>query len=598
MISLVWPSAVKAFLVMFFLVIGANTGALQAQVAAPEPFGLTPNERQIEWFHREQQAFIHFGPNTFQNVEWGDGTAPVTTFNPTNLDCGQWMRTLKASGITTAILTIKHHDGFCLWPTKYTEYCVRNSTWRDGKGDVLREFTDSCKAYGIKAAIYLSPWDRHEEQPGALHKMGTQDYITYYCNQIVELCKNKPYGPIYEIWQDGAGDINAISPDDYKKWTDSLHAYMPECVVWATKKSNNCGDVRWVCNEGGVAGDPCWSTVNMSDVLNETGNTGSPDGDTYMPAETNTSISNDGWFWHPGETAKDCWELYFTSVARNTVLLGNFPPNTKGWISAADSTAGARMGSYLYGTFRSNLLAGATAIALHTRGPEFDPKYMLDSSESTYFASDDANKTDTIIFVPKSSISFDCIMFQEVIKLGHRTLNWSVDYSTNGTSWTTVPAANNKQCIGYKRAVKWSGPINATQVRLRITKGKACAAIHTFGVYKQTQVTPPVTWNGLTPVKDSTATAVAPDREAMQPQSPPNNVLQLAGGMIVLPADFGGTPATVHILDLQGHLVLHMILKVGSSRPPLDLTSLKAGAYLVRCSNGKRTIERNILHTR
>ncbi|HEX7510003.1 MAG TPA: alpha-L-fucosidase [Chitinivibrionales bacterium] len=573
---------------------GILLSTLQAQTAAPAPSGLTPNARQTEWYHREQQSFIHFGPNTFQNVEWGDGTAPVTTFNPTKLDCGQWMRTLKSSGITTAILVIKHHDGFCLWPTQYTEYCVRNATWRSGKGDVLREFTDSCHAYGIKAGIYLSPWDRHESLSGAQHPFGTQAYITYYCNQIVELCKNKPYGPFYEIWQDGAGDIASIKSGDYRKWTDTLHKYMPECIVWATKVSDSCGDVHWVGNEGGTAGDPCWSTCNMSDVYSETGNT-EFNGNTYVPAETNTSISNGGWFWHPGETAKDAWELYFTSVARNTVMLLNFPPNTTGWISTADSTAGARMGSYLYGTFRTNLLAGATATANHARGPEFDPKYMLDSSEKTYFASADGNTTDTVVFTPKSAISFDCIMLQEVIQLGQRTQYWSVDAYSNNV-WTTISAANNKQCIGYKRSVKWSAATTATQVRLRITGGKACPAIHTFGVYKQTQVTPPSSWNGLPPMKDSTAVAVAPHRSAAH--MTPHNVLLIAGDRIVLPVELGGGLVTVKILDFQGHCVKNVVLQGTTVQQRLALTSLKTGSYLVICSSGKRTIERKILNVR
>jgi alpha-L-fucosidase len=558
-----------------------------------------PNARNFEWYHREQQAFIHFNMNTFTNSEWGNGDEDPNLFNPTNLDCGQWMRVFKSSGITTAILVIKHHDGFCLWPTAYTTHSVKYSSWKGGNGDVLREFTDSCHAYGIKAAIYLSPWDMHQSatfyngdtNPNPEHLFGTLAYVDYYCNQIVELCKNKPYGPLYEIWQDGAGDINSISPADYRKWTDTLHKYMPECVVWSTKKSDSCGDIRWVCNEGGTAGDPCWSTVYMADVLNETGNSGSANGNVYMPAETNVSI-RPGWFYHSTEQPKSVstlWNMYFTSVARNTVWLLNFPPDTRGWIPTADSTSGAGLGSYLYGTFRTNLLAGATATALHTRGSGFDPKYMLDSSENTYFASADGYNTDTITFVPTSSITFDCIMMQEVIKLGHRTLNWSVDaYSSN--AWNTISTANNKQCIGYKRAVMCS-QTTATQVRLRITSGKACPAIHTFGVYKQTQVTPPSNWNGLPPIVDSTTTMVSPDRAAARTAQ--QNILRIAGERIVLPADFG--PAVVNVFDMQGRCVLHAIAQRNGFERQIFLPSLKSGSYLVRCSNGNRTLEQKFI---
>jgi alpha-L-fucosidase len=584
---------------MFLLGTGADI-AVQAQ--APAPYGLTPsNNRQIEWYHREQQAFIHFGPNTFQNVEWGDGTAPVTTFNPTNLNCGQWMRALKAAGMTTAILVIKHHDGFCLWPTQYTEYCVRNATWKSGRGDVLREFTDSCRVYGIKAAIYLSPWDRHEEQPGALHPMGTQAYVTYYCNQVVELCKNKPYGSFYEMWQDGAGNINDLTEADYKKWTDSLHRYMPECVVWTTKRSYQNGDVHWVGNEGGTAGDPCWSTINAVDVLNEnTGamNSGNINGDTYMPAETNVSI-RPGWFYHPSETPKSTaqlWDMYFTSTARNTVWLLNFPPDTRGWMPTADSTNGAGLGRYIYGTFLTNLLAGATATALHPRGTGFEPANMIDNQEATYFASANANNTDTITFVPTSSITFDCIMLQEVIELGHRTLNWSVD-AYSGTTWTTVSAANNKQCIGFKRAVKWSGTITATQVRLRITNGRACPAIHTFGVYRQTQTTPPSNWNGLTPIVPKNTAILPPDRtdrtggKALRP-------LRIVGDRLVLPADFGAGPVTVNILDMQGRCVQRFVAQANGFEQMVVLPSLKPGFYLVRCGNGRLALEHKFMNVR
>jgi len=588
---------VKAFLLGTFASL-----AVHAQTAAPTPYGLTPNSRQIEWYHREQQAFIHFNMNTFTNSEWGNGNESENLFNPTNLDCGQWMRVFKSSGITTAILVIKHHDGFCLWPTAYTKHSVKyDTTWRNGKGDVLREFTDSCHAYGIKAAIYLSPWDLHQSakfrdstiNPNPEHRFGTSAYVDYYCNQIVELCKDKPYGPFYEIWQDGAGDIASITLGDYRKWTDTLHKYMPECVVWATKVSDSCGDVHWVGNEGGVAGDPCWSTCNMFDVYKENGQT-EIDGNTYIPAETNTSISNGGWFWHSGETAKDAWALYFTSVARNTVLLLNFPPNTTGWMSTADSTAGARMGSYIYGTFRTNLLAGATATALHTRGPEFDPKYMLDSNESTYFASADGNNTDTITFTPKSAITFDCILLQEVITLGERSQYWSVDAYSNNT-WTTISAANNKQCIAFKRSVQCS-QTTATHVRLRITGGRACPAIHTFGVYKQTQVTPPSTWNGLMPRVDTTTTMVSSDRAAAFPAQ--HSILRMVGNRILLPAGFGAGTAIVNVFDMQGRCVLHALSAVNGFEQRISLPSLKAGSYLIKCNIGNRTLERKFVALR
>jgi alpha-L-fucosidase len=563
-----------------------------AQTGAPVPFGLTPNERQIEWYHREQQAFIHFNMNTFTGNEWGTGQESETLFNPTNLDCGQWCRVFKASGITTAILVIKHHDGFCLWPTKYTEHCVRNSPWKSGKGDVLREFTDSCHKYGIKAAIYLSPWDRN------FNGFGTPSYTTYYCNQIVELCKDKPYGPLYEIWQDGAGDINSISEADYKKWTDSLHKYMPECVVWSTKKSYKCGDVRWVGNEDGVAGDPCWSTVNAADVLAENGvpNTGNAQGDTYMPAETNVSI-RPGWFYHSYEQPKpvpELWDTYFTSTARNTVWLLNFPPDTAGRIPSADSANAAELGKWMYGTFRNNLLAGAEATALHLRGTGFEPKNMVDTCEDTYFASADANTTDTITFTVSSPITFDCIMMQEVIELGHRSLRWSVDIYTNN-QWSALSAANNKQCIGYKRAIKFSPAMTGSQVRLRITSGRASPAIHTFGVYLQAQVAPPADWNGLGPVKRTCTPAVALTEK---PASNKRGTLRIAGDRVVLPANFAAGPVTLLVSDLRGRIVRRMVLRGGNFEKPFPLPPLQPGCHMISCSSGGKTLTRTLMRLR
>jgi alpha-L-fucosidase len=591
----------KGLCISVFLTGIFISSTIQAQTA-PTPMSLTPNSRQIEWFHREQQAFIHFNMNTFTDKEWGNGNESENLFNPTNLDCGQWMRVFKAAGMTTAILVIKHHDGFCLWPTAYTTHSVKYSSWKGGNGDVLREFTDSCHAYGIKAAIYLSPWDMHQSatfydgttNPNPEHLFGTKDYVDYYCNQIVELCKNKPYGPLYEIWQDGAGDINAISPADYRKWTDTIHKYMPECVVWSTKKSDSCGDIRWVCNELGVAGDPCWSTAYMSQVLEETGNMGDSNGDTYIPAETNVSI-RPGWFYHTTEEPKSVstlWNMYFTSTARNTVWLLNFPPDTVGRIASSDSVSGAGLGSYLYGTFRTNLLAGATVTALHPRGAGFEPANMVDNYESTYFASADGYNTDTITFVPTSSITFDCIMMQEVIELGHRTLNWSVDAYYNN-AWNTISDANNKQCIGYKRAVMCSQR-TATQVRLRITSGKACPAIHTFGVYKQTQVTPPSNWNGLPPIVDSTTTMVSPGRAAAHLAQ--QNILRIAGDWIVLPADFGAGAVTVNILDIQGRSVRSFVTQASGFEQRMFLPSLKSGLYFVKCSNGRQTLEQRFMN--
>jgi len=456
---------------------------------APAPLDPVPNARQIEWYHRGIIAFFHFGMNTFAEVNEGDGTASPQLFNPTALDCSQWTSVLKSAGITTAIFVAKHADGFCNWPTAYSNYSVKNSPWKNGKGDVVREFTDACKAAGIKAAIYLGPHDRHDS------RYGTADYSTYYANQLSELLRN--YGPIWEIWWDGAG-ADKLTTDYYTRWADTVRTLQPYCVVFGTKNSYRFADCRWVGNESGISGDPCWSTINPSSIKNESEhitqlNHGEVDGTAYVPAEVDVSI-RPSWFYHREEDARvksvaALWDLYFNSVGRNSVLLLNFPPNKQGLISPIDSQRADSLHYLIYGTFKNNLAAGATIKTLHPRGGNYKPANMVDNYENTYYATTDNSKTDTITFNLGSAKTFDVLMLQEVIELGQRTTGWSVDYSTNGKRWTPIPEATGKQSIGYKWLVRFK-PVTASKVRLRITSGKACVAIHTFGIYKQQAIKP------------------------------------------------------------------------------------------------------------
>jgi alpha-L-fucosidase len=450
----------------------------------PNPVGPVPNARQIEWYHREMIAFFHFGMNTFTNDNEGDGKAPTFLFNPAQLDCNQWMRVLNSAGIPSGLLVAKHADGFCNWPSTYTDYSVRNSPWKNGKGDVVREFTDACKAAGIKAGIYLGPHDRHERT------YGTPAYADYYAGQLSEVLRN--YGPIWEIWWDGAG-ADKLTSAFYTRWADTVRNLQPNCVVFGTKNSNAFADCRWVGNESGFAGDPCWSTINLTSIRDEAAhikqlNEGEINGTAYVPAEVDVSI-RPSWFYHPEEDGKvksveTLKDIYCNSVGRNSVLLLNFAPDKRGLIPATDSANAAGLYDWVKRTFKTNLANGAKVKALHQRGKEYRPSNLVDGIESSYYASKDGFKTDTITFDLGSAKTFDCLMLQEVIQLGHRTTGWSVDYSTNGKTWTSIPEATGKQSIGYKWIVRFS-PLTASHVRLRITDGKAGAAIHTFGIYKQ-----------------------------------------------------------------------------------------------------------------
>ena len=455
---------------------------------APEPCGLTPSERQIEWYNREMIAFFHFGINTFEEyVNEGDGKAPTAIFNPTALDCGQWMETLKAAGIPSAILTAKHADGFCLWPSKYTDYCVKNAAWKGGKGDVVREFVDACNEHDIKAGIYLGPHDRHEHL-SPLYT--TERYKEYYANQLEELMGN--YGKVWETWWDGAGADELTTPV-YRHWYKIVREKQPDCVIFGTKKSYPFADVRWMGNEAGEAGDPCWSTTDSIAIRDEAQNykglnEGILEGDAYIPAETDVSI-RPSWFYHTEEdgrvkSVKELWDIYCTSVGHNSVLLLNFPPDRRGLIHPTDSLHAALLKKSIDDTFGNNLLTKSKVKATNVRGTKFKPEYMIDDNKKTYYAGKDGSIKSEITFTLQKQSEFDCLMIQEVIELGHRTTQWSVEYSNDGKNWIPISEATNKQTIGYKWIVRFE-PVKAKYVRLLIQDGKACPAIHTFGVYKQ-----------------------------------------------------------------------------------------------------------------
>ncbi|MCP9612626.1 alpha-L-fucosidase [Coprobacter tertius] len=473
------------FILLSFICI--DTFTLFAQ-PAPEPCGPLPNERQIKWYNDEIIAFFHFGINTFENnVNEGDGRAGTFIFNPTALDCRQWTGTLKSAGIPAGILVAKHADGFCNWPSAYTDYCVKNSPWRNGKGNLVKEYAEACRADSIGMGLYLGPHDRHEHLSPLYTK---QRYEDYYANQLTELLTD--YGPVYEIWWDGAG-ADELTISMYTRWYNIVRRLQPECVIFGTRNSYCFADVRWVGNESGIAGNPCWSTINPESIRDEndnriTLNHGEVNGSAYIPAESDVSI-RPSWFYHSYEdkdvkTVKQLWDIYCNSVGHNSVMLLNFAPDRRGLVPAQDSINAAGLRKMIDDTFGNNLLTGASVKSLHQRGKQYAPKNLIDNLSKTYYASKDSNMTDSIVFDLKSPVTFDCLMLQEVIQLGHRTTRWSVDYSVDGKKWEKIPETENLQSIGHKWIVRFD-PLKAKKVRLCILDGKACPALHTFGIYKQ-----------------------------------------------------------------------------------------------------------------
>jgi alpha-L-fucosidase len=342
-----------------------------------------PSAAQLAWQHDELALFLHFGVNTFTDREWGDGTESPAIFNPSALDARQWARAAKAAGFRALILTAKHHDGFCLWPTKTTAHSVAASPFRNGTGDVVREFVDACRAQGLKPGLYLSPWDRHEPRYG-----DSPAYNDFYCDQLTELLTH--YGRIDEVWFDGA---NGEGPNGKKQTYDwprvwgLVRKLQPQAVMF----SDAGPDVRWIGNERGTAGDPNWSTVDPS-VVTFPGATGpkvipmlqhgDPDGTAWRPGETDVSI-RPGWFYHPAEDARvksvdDLVSLYFSSVGRNSKLLLNVPPTRDGQLHDVDVSRLTGMRAALDRMRASEVTTGARVSRAPQGPPALPPGVMIE----------------------------------------------------------------------------------------------------------------------------------------------------------------------------------------------------------------------------
>lgn len=300
-----------------------------------------PSAQQLNWHNMEFYLFAHFGPNTFTDLEWGHGNEKEEVFNPAAMDCNQWCRVAKAAGAKGIIITAKHHDGFCLWPSKYSKHTVRESKWKDGKGDVLKELSAACKKYGLKFGVYISPWDRNHPD------YGTEKYNDVFVKMMTELFTN--YGPIWELWWDGA---NGEGPNgkkqvyDWKRFRETVKKLSPNTVVF----SDIGPQIRWVGNESGIAGTTNWNTLNIDGFApgaqgpsTDTLNAGNYNGKYWIPAECDVSI-RPGWFYHKKEddkvkTPEQLFRLYLKSVGRGANLLLNVPPDGNGLFTPFDSAA-------------------------------------------------------------------------------------------------------------------------------------------------------------------------------------------------------------------------------------------------------------------
>jgi alpha-L-fucosidase len=456
---------------------------------APEALGPVPSPSQLDWQQDEICAFIHFGPNTFSDSEWGYGDADPSIFNPTKLDCEQWVRTFEAAGIKGVILTAKHHDGFCMWPSEYTDYSVAASPY---KGDIVGELAEACKRHGLKFGVYLSPWDRHQAS------YGTAEYTEYYHNQLRELMTK--YGTISEVWLDGAnggdgwyGGACETRNIDRRTYYDfpKIHSIVNELQPGAIIFSDGGPGCRWVGNERGIASETNWSFLKDGVVYpgyphaEELG-PGHADGDVWIPAECDVSIRR-GWFYHPEEdtsvkTPEQLVDLYYRSVGRNGKLLINFPVDREGLIHPTDSANICEARKTINRELGDNLLAGAKVRASETRGRRFAASRVLDASPDTFWAPKDDTCEGTLEFTFREPQSISRVLLQEQIALGQRVQGFTVEYY-DGTAWHPIPTSEQTTTIGYKRILRFE-PVAASALRLTITASRACPCISSVQAFR------------------------------------------------------------------------------------------------------------------
>ena len=466
-------------------------GVVSATVAPPAPCGPVPSERQLRWHRMEFYGFVHFTVNTFTDKEWGYGDESPELFDPSALDAGQWVRTASDAGMAGLILTAKHHDGFCLWPSAYTEHSVQHAPWRDGEGDVVRELSDACRAAGLYFGVYLSPWDRNH--PG----YGAPEYVTSYRNQLTELLTN--YGEVFEVWHDGANggdgfyggarEKRTIDRATYYGWPDTwalVRRMQPDAVIF----SDAGPDIRWIGNERGTAPDPSWARIRPEGFQPGVADTGrlahgEPDGTVWRPAEVDVSI-RPGWFYHPDQHPKSVAQLldiYYASVGRGACLLLNIPPDRRGLIPDEDVERLRALGAVLRRTFEHDLARGRPVHASNVRGgaSEYAAARLTDGDRDTYWAADDAVHAVTLVLDFEGPTRFDVVRLEEAIRLGQRIAGFAVDVREDG-QWKNVAEGKT---IGARRILRLP-ECRADRLRVRITESLACPTLTTLEVYSST----------------------------------------------------------------------------------------------------------------
>lgn len=438
-----------AVLALVFLSVSARTSAQNFTDVRPSP-------QQVEWQDLEFGVIIHFGPNTFLDREWGDGTADPHAFNPTGFDPEQWMHAIRAAGAKYVVMVAKHHDGFCLWPTEQTDYSVKNSPWKMGKGDVVGEVAAAARKYGLKFGIYLSPWDRHEPRYG-----NSSEYDKYYAAQLDELTQN--YGELVEFWLDGAGSAGHVY--NFARIIEELRTYQPNTLVFADTGLFEYGDIRWVGNEAGVVPLENWNVIDRHGFLR------------WRPAEADTPLHKEHWFWHPRDEAAlkslaELVKLYDQTVGHGGQLMMGLAPDRRGLLPEEDVRRLEEFGAAISKRFSVNLVA-TQRVPQHS-----ETENALDNDPDTFWSAPRGSHHSFLEVDFPKPITFDRALLMERLNDGQRVQSFRIE-AWDGSRWRTVIAGNT---IGHKR-IDGFEPSTTSRVRLNITSSTEGAEIREFQLF-------------------------------------------------------------------------------------------------------------------